>query len=84
MGSTAGVRAIQVINVPGHGIVNMRYKAEADWEDWLTDFEKDTDVDANNSSIHEVRSRYELIGIACRQADGYGVVDFAIATQRKA
>ncbi len=82
-GATAGVRAIQVVNVPGYGIVNMRYKTDGDWKDWMTNFEKDTDVDTTNLSTHKVRTDHELIGIACRMADGYGVVDFAIATRPK-
>ncbi len=70
---------IQLVNEPGHGIVNMRYMTLAGkWTDWLTGFEEITRGTDPNLATHSIAGT--LLGFCCRTSDGYGVVDFATAS----
>jgi hypothetical protein len=76
--STSSITGIQLVNVPGHGIVNMRIqKNNGAWESWLTPFEQVTDQNDPNLATHVITGT--LIGFCCRTSDGYGIVDFAAA-----
>jgi hypothetical protein len=77
--TTDYITSIQLVNVPGHGVVNMRYMTQAGrWTEWLTDFEKITKTNDPNLAYHSISGT--LIGFCCRTSTGYGVVDFAAAT----
>jgi len=76
--STSSITGIQLVNVPGHGIVNMRIqKNNGVWEPWLTPFEQITDQNDPNLATHVITG--SLIGFCGRTSDGYGIVDFAAA-----
>ena len=73
------IKEIQLVNVPGYGVVNMRIKrvTNPSWGKWLTPFEQLEDQKDSNLATHKISG--DLIGICCRTSDGYGVVDFAAA-----
>ena len=76
--STSGITGIQLVNEPGHGIVNMRIqKDNGAWEPWLTPFEQITNQNDPNLATHVITG--SLIGFCYRTSDGYGIVDFAAA-----
>jgi len=79
--TTDYITSIQLVNVPGHGIVNMRYMTQTGrYTEWLTEFEKITNTNDPNLATHSISGT--LAGFCCRTSDGYGVVDFAAAMMR--
>lgn len=73
----AGVSAVEVVNVPGRGVVDMRYEVGGRWSGWLAGDPAATNATSENRGMHTIRG--DLVGICCRTQEGYGVVDFAAA-----
>jgi hypothetical protein len=81
MHNLVGVDAIEVVNVPKYGLVNLRFRMKGgNWGDWLTPFEKSDNVTAANKKTYEVQT--DIVGICTRKQSGYGVTDFAIAYRK--
>lgn len=78
-GAQTIIKGIQLVNVPGYGVVNMRIQTGKGWGKWLApdSFEKITDINDPNLAHHVISGT--LVGFCCRTSSGYGVVDFAAA-----
>ena len=71
------VTDIELVNVPGQGVVDMRYMRAGQWSSWLAGAAGSSNATSPNLAKHHIRGN--LYGICCRTQKGYGVTDFAAA-----
>lgn len=81
-GNGVGITEIELVNMPGRGIVDIRYrKGGAAWSNWVTGYaNKGGNNKPANLAKHTING--DLFGICCRTQEGCGVTDFAAAFRK--